>query len=200
MGWASSGFEIGNKLDARTYPAARLKRPGPPPSGQAAGFDPTQLRGSPIRARPFAFHLREFTGRAVVASPHYAGPGLVKRLDISTQSANFGSPQGVFNLYWNNSPYTTAGGLAESARPTGNRIIEAGISDDQPAVFDQEGGIDSLGVATFGQSYLLDYYIGDSDFYLAFTLVNPGATGGVFVGTCLVYEGVLPTDFPAILG
>jgi len=200
MGWASSGFEIGNILDRRAYPAPRLKRMGPPPSIGAEGTIPGEPRGTPIRARPFAFHLRELGGRALVASPHYVGPGLIKRLDIAAFQTNNFNPQPHVNVFYNTTPYVTASNLTAGTLPAGTRVLESDIADDQGFASTQEGGIDTIGNSTFAQTFLLDVYVAEADFYVGVAFRNDGATQGHCIGTLLVYEGVQPSDFPYILG
>jgi hypothetical protein len=199
-GYASSGFEIGNELDRRAYPVARLKRPGAPPASQPADFDPLAPRLAPIRARPTAFGLREINGRALLAFGPYVGPGLIKRLDVGIFTTQNGNPQPHLNLFRNTAPYTSANNLALTTLPAGTPVFEAKIADDQPVAFADEGGLSMSGGQTLGWSVLIDVFVGDATFYLALVTRNNQAAAVAMYGSLLVYEGVQASDFPGILG
>jgi hypothetical protein len=200
VGYASSGFEVGNAFDLRGYPAARRNRVGPPPSGSVGAPDPFANRGAPIRARSTAFALREDNGRAVAALGPFVGPGLVKRIDATfflTQNVN---PIPHINIFYNTAAYTTATNLAVTTLPAGTRIWESVAAEDQPRVFADEGGLATLGGQTFSGSYLIDYYAPDAQFFLALVARAVAGSNAALYGTLLVYEGVLLSDFPMILG
>jgi hypothetical protein len=199
MGWASSGFEIGNKLDARTYPLARVKRPGAPPSTQPPGADPNEQRGAPVRARAFAFELREFGGRALLATPGFVGPGLIKELSITRIVTLNTNPLNHINIFWNTTPYVSVGNLAVTTVPAGTPIFESGSVDDQPGAFAEEGGITTDGLESGPHRHRINLYVPAQQFYCAIVLRNPAAAPAVVTGSLLVYEGVLLSDFPAIL-
>ena len=198
-GYGSSGFEIGNVLDRRTYPQARRGRTGPPPTSQPADFDPNQLRGAPILARPCAFQLRTIGNRALVAFGSFVGPGLIKRLDLTVFSTTFGTDPPVVNLFYDTAPYVTTVN-AGLARPHGTQLWETRIADDQPAAFVGEGGLNTLGVQGLNSNYLLDRYVPDTNFYIGLSLYNSGGSAPFVIGSLLVYEGVMVSDFPTILG
>lgn len=80
MGWNSRGFEIGNTLDRRAYPAARRNRTGPPPVGAAGPF--AQPIGSNIgRTRVFPFRINELAaGRNTISTPKLLGNVVIHSL------------------------------------------------------------------------------------------------------------------------
>lgn len=201
-GYASSGFEIGNVLDRRAYPSARRNRTGPPPSGSTTTPDPFVNRGAPIRARPVAFAIREDAGRAVAAMGPFVGPGLVKRIDCAFLTTANVDPIPHINVFYNTSPYVSANNLAPTVLPAGVRIFESVSADDQPRSFAAEGGLASLGFQSSGTSYLLDYYAPDPQFFLAVVSRTAAVVGNnaALYGSLLVYEGILLSDFPMILG
>lgn len=200
MGWDSAGYEIGNTLARGTFPAARLKRSGPPPSGLPADFDPSALRGSPIRARTFAFAMSNTTNRNQLDAGGYVGPGLVKRLHAINLNSSFANPIPFMNIFHNTTPYDTLANQPLTALPPGTPILASGAREAGNFEFADEGGLNTAATQVTGNSLLLDYYIPDAQFFLALTM---RVTAGQFFtcfGTLLVYEGVLITDFPAILG
>lgn len=200
MGWASSGFEIGNKLDARTYPAARAKRTGPPPSAQDPNFDPNAARSIPIRARPTAFQIREVSERANIALGPYVGPVLVKRLDYHIFGAPQNNPTPVLQLFYGGSPYVTANNVVVTAIPPGTPIWDSRIADDLPTTYPSHGGLTVTGIQAGPGGFLIDYYIPDAQVFLCMTVHALGAGPTFMTGSLMIYEGVLPSDFPAILG
>lgn len=200
MGWASSGFEVGNKLDARSYPLARASRAGPPPTTQGAGFDPTTPRGAPIRARPTAFQIREVSERANIALGPYVGPVLVKRLDYHIFGAPFNNPSPVLQIFYGGSPYVTANNVVVTAIPPGSPIWDSRIADDTPDTYPTHGGLTVTGIQAGPGSFLIDYYIPDSQVFLCMTVHALGAGPTFMTGSLMIYEGVLVSDFPAILG
>lgn len=76
-GWASSGFEIGNLLDKRSYPPARLKRAGPP-SPSAAPLDPLLPVVAAPRTRLVNFYIEVgINERSTRSRGPFQGPALV---------------------------------------------------------------------------------------------------------------------------
>jgi hypothetical protein len=196
----ANAYYLRDDFDARTYPAPRTKRAGPPPSAQSTGLDALAPRTAPIRGRPFAFHARELSGRVLLPLGSYVGPGLVKRLDILVYTSGNNNPQPHVNLFWDTTAYVAAAGLALDTLPKGVPLLESILLDDQGFPSSQEGGLDTLGVQALGSNHLLDYYIGEQNFFVALAFRNDGAVQGHITGTLLTYEGVVPSDFPAILG
>ncbi len=200
MGWASSGFEIGNKLDGRTYPAARAKRTGPPPSSLDPSFDPNAARTVPIRARPTAFQIREISERANIALGPYVGAVLVKRLDYHIFGAPQNNPTPVLQIFYGRSPYVTANNVVVTAIPPGTPIWDSRIADDLPTTYPSHGGLTVTGIQAGPGAFLIDYYIPDAQVFLCITVHALGASPTFMTGSLMIYEGVLPSDFPAILG
>ena len=200
MGWNSAGFEIANTLDRRAFPTARTKRGGPPPSGLPADFDPNAGRGVPIRSRNMVFGLAENTQRALVAFGPFVGPALLKRIDIVHSNLPLGAAAAHFNIFVNTSAYVTATNLALTPAPAGSPIFRLVQAMDPAAPAGAEGGLLTFGQVVNGYPVLLDYYVPDTQFFLGLTLRNPIVAASGFTGNLLVYEGVLPSDFPAILG
>jgi len=82
MGWNSQGFEIGNTLDRRSYPTARLKRPGPPPTGVAPG-DPAASLPAAARTRNVQFYIEVGANqRSTRSFGPLSGPAIVDRVVI----------------------------------------------------------------------------------------------------------------------
>jgi len=80
MGWNSAGFEIGNVLDRRAYPTARLKRTGPPPTGIAVD-DPAGALPSPARTRAVQFYIEVGANqRSTRSAGPFQGPAIVDRV------------------------------------------------------------------------------------------------------------------------
>jgi len=76
-GYRSSGFEIGNILDARTYPAPRTRRVGPAPAGQESAA-PGALIVPPPRTRIVQFYIEVGTDqRSTRSRGPLQGPALV---------------------------------------------------------------------------------------------------------------------------
>lgn len=196
----ANAYYLRADFDQRTYPAARRKRSGPPPSAQPTDFNALAPRGAPIRGRPFAFHARELSGRVLLPLGSYVGPGLVKRLDILAYTSGNNNPQPHVNLFWDTTAYVAGQGIALDTLPKGVPLMESILLDDQGFPSSQEGGLDTLGVQTFAASILLDFYIGEQNFFVALAFRNDNAVQGHITGSLLTYEGVLPSDFPAILG
>lgn len=200
MGWNTAGFEIGNVLDRRAYPAARTRRAGPPPSGLPSDFDPNAARGVPIRSRPVAFIAGETLGRCVLALGSFVGPALVKGIDIAHSNLPDNPSMPHWNLFYNTTPYTTANDIPQDTQPAGTPLLAAIAARDSGQVKAQEGGIWQVGQTVNGNRWLLNYYIPDATWYLALVIRNVVNTPATVSGVCLVYEGILPSDFPAILG
>lgn len=192
-------YRLADPFDARTFPGPRTKRPGPPPAGAAAGADPLTPRGAPIRARAFAFQLREISHRANLALPGYVGPGLVKYIEYHVHGAPNNNPQSTVNLYWSATPYVTVVDSDVTVQPKGTRMFESGIADDQPALLSNFGGLSVSGVQAGPGRYTLNYYISDENFFLCLTAHALGGGPTFITGNILVYEGVLVSDFPHIL-
>ena len=200
MGWASSGFEIGNVLARGTFPAARLKRPGPDPAPLASGASPFDPRATPIRARNIAFAIGEVSGRALLALGPFVGPGLVKCLTVTHSNLGFVAELPHFNMFYATSPYVTANNITLAVIPAGTPLLEGRTAIDTANVMIAEGGLVNSGQSINGHRFLFDAYIADPTFYLALVVRNNNAAAGNFGGDLLVYEGVIPADFPMILG
>lgn len=93
MGYAPSGFEIGNVFDARAYPVARRSRTGPPsPGGGVGGAE--VLPGTPTPPQSFVFGFVLGAGsqqRSTTSSPRLRGPSIIRGLHFSKS----GTPDAV---------------------------------------------------------------------------------------------------------
>lgn len=199
MGWNSQGYEIGNALGRGTFPAARLKRPGAPPSSQSEDFDPGAVRGSPIRGRAWYVALREFSGMAVAGSVKYIGPGLVKELSFLDTAATTANPMPDFALHYATSPYETLGDQSVGIVIPGTPLFDNSYLNDGGF---GSGRAHSALIPSAAQSpnaFRLNYYIPDLEFFLALSLRNQTATALTINAFLLIYEQVLPSDFPGIL-
>lgn len=77
MGWNSAGFEIGNTLDKRSFPAARPKRAGPP-SPSALPSDPLLPVVAAPRTRIVNFYIEVGANqRSTRSRGPFQGPALV---------------------------------------------------------------------------------------------------------------------------
>lgn len=95
-GWNSRGFEIGNTLDRRAYPAARSKRTGPPPSaGGVGGAAIPEGLPNPPQSFVFPFVLKANANtRSTTSSPRLRGPSIVRGLHF----AKGGTPDGLAGI------------------------------------------------------------------------------------------------------
>lgn len=86
MGWNTWGFEIGNALDRRAYPALRTKRSGPPPTAAAAEALQAD-RDTPPRMRIFPFAWNETANsRRTISGAKCQGPALYKAFQLGTST------------------------------------------------------------------------------------------------------------------
>jgi hypothetical protein len=112
MGWGSAGFEIGNTLDKRAYPAARTKRTGPPASGASSAAQAAADQGlTPAQSYVFTFNmLATANNRSTVSSPKLRGPSIVRGLHLTKT----GTPDGTQHLALGKSKFA----ITESNVPT----------------------------------------------------------------------------------
>jgi hypothetical protein len=157
------------------------------------------VRGSPIRARPFAFGVRSGGLRCLVAAGPFVGPGLVKRLDCTVFTSPNGNPQPFFNIFYDTSAYVTATNIPLADLPKGTAIWASAIADDQPATFVAEGGLTTSGAQGTLGGFMINQYVPDQNFFLGISVRNPIGAAFAVYGSLLVYEGILPSDYPAIL-
>src|SRR6266545_6107682 len=100
-GYASSGFEIGNVLDRRTYPAARLRRMGPDPQ-PAQGADPSlPPPGSPPSTRNVNFFIEVGANqRSTRSFGPLRGPAIVERVVTVSAPIAANNDFAFFPGYW----------------------------------------------------------------------------------------------------
>lgn len=92
--YASTGFEIGNVLDARAYPTARRNRTGPAPNqGQGAPAGAAPASAYPrTRVFPFSVQVGVAGRRSATSTPRILGPSIIKAIHCSVN----GGPTGNF--------------------------------------------------------------------------------------------------------
>jgi hypothetical protein len=110
------------------------------------------------------------------------------------------NPQPHFSIWYDTTSYITATGIALATLPHGTAVWETGSADNQPAAMAQEGGLATSGVNAGTGRYLLDFYVPEPNFFVALAVRNPMAQAASVYGSLLIYEGVLASDFPDILG
>ena len=85
-GYNSRGFEIPQRFDLSSYPKARPKRSGPPPTASAVEQQTTD-RDSPPRTRIFPFAWNETANsRRTISGAKCQGPALYKAFQLGTST------------------------------------------------------------------------------------------------------------------
>lgn len=168
MGWASSGFEIGNKLDARTYPAARSKRSGPIITPEA------DLSGGAASAftRVWQFRLRVGVGGTFnrVVSPAMQGPAIVDELLLEWSAGPGAALLPSWMLGYSETPLPQLLDQPVPATFPGSRIIDTSYVSDGPQTLPLPGGsMLGFGSQTSGAPKMrLKYIVQAPSFYLYF--------------------------------
>jgi hypothetical protein len=168
MGWASSGFEIGNKLDARTYPAARTKRTGPVVSPQE------DLSGGAASAFTRVWHFRCRVGINGdfnrVVSPAMQGPAIVDELLLEFSASPGATTLPSWMLGYSETLLPQLLDQPVPATFPGSKIIDASYVSDGPQTLPLPGGsMLGFGSQTTGAPKMrLKYIITAPSFYLYF--------------------------------
>lgn len=187
MGWASSGFEIGNKLDARTYPVPRLKRPGPPPTDPNA--DPNApAPPTPPRTRIVDFFIEVGVNQRTTRSyGPMQGPAIIKRARY-----DFGAIAGNDGFFFEvgYSPSPIAESLVAVSTPWSWQIVTERMPQ-QGADFDANvrGYVNTTGISQKVQhERVFGYVVRDPQFYLTMSV---GEVNGVAGANCRGYVVVI---------
>lgn len=196
-GYASSGFEIGNVLDARSFPAARRNRTGPPPSAGLGAAAPGGVIVPP-RSRVFPFVLGAGNAqRSSVSSPRLLGPVVLKGLYISKTGAA-GNVRGI--------------GLGKATAPVTENNVAAGTPLPFTALFEglpAAGGAAAspdqtdMSIDSASPLYMPDssmnFIITDTEFFLVVYNAAQGATAGQINGHVNLLEQVSLDVLPFVL-
>jgi hypothetical protein len=197
--YRSSGFEIGNTLDARAYPTARTRRSGPPPAVVSPLEDPFASRGAPIRVQPWMVHLREAQGVATCGSRAFVGPALIKHFAFGGAFSVAQADLPWIQLNYATTPYASGNNQATTVLLGGTPIFLSSNFDDAGFTL---GRTDVIVVpfenATF-PGLLLNYYVPETNFFLGLAIRNTSVNAAAFYAMITVYEAVLLSDYPHIL-
>lgn len=199
MGWASSGFEIGNKLDARTYPAARKQRSGPPPSqadpASLAGGGPTAPR---TRFFPFAFN-ETATSRRTISGDKCQGPALIKAFLLGTSTYSAPISKSV-EIGISSTKLTEAGVALTTPRPY-TLLLE--LQDPFSQLASAAGRGYPLATWAPGPNTItfpLDLVVYDNEFYPVLALWNNTANAQQWYGFLKVLEQIRPDKIGDYMG
>jgi hypothetical protein len=198
--YRSSGFEIGNTLDARAYPTARPKRSGPPPAVASPLEDPFASRGAPIRVQPWFVHLREASGVVTCGSRPFVGPALIKQFAFGGGFSVAQADLPWIQLNYDTTPYANGINQATTVLLHGTPVFVSSNFDD--AGFNL-GRTDVIAVPFSANPYPglhLNYYVPETNFFLGLAIRNTSVNAAGFDVMITVFEGILLSDYPFILG
>lgn len=197
--YASSGFEVGNALDARAYPTARRNRTGPPPTGSLGGPGGGSPLPAPPQSRLLSFNVSCNPGlRTTGSSTKVYGPALLLELHVV---ATVGST-GNFSLEVGIAPNPVAEQdvaitTPKEWRPITERISQNAVAEPVArvgfaAVSSQAGIPRSMGK--------LNYVVFDPEFFVTFSVVSSGVAGSGLMGHLAVLQQLTADQLAALLG
>ncbi len=197
-GFASSGFEIGNELDRRSYPTARPRRTGPPsPSGDPAALTTDATPAPPVsRVIPFVLSATANNRMARSAGP-YRGPAIITGLHFAKSGTAKGA-QGLLlgksasPISENNVANTTPKAWTRLFEPI---VVNVGVTPGES----DDTSVDQSAQSTLSNDPHLGIVIPDADFHLVIAIAA-GATGtDVFAGHVTLLERVSAAALAALL-
>lgn len=166
MGWDTHGFEIGNTLDRRAYPAARPKR------GAGIPIPPEELvsSGAAPFTRVWNFMVRQagINARTIRVSPAMIGPAIVKSLTLALNSHEVAAGIDAMALGWSIGKPVAQRKGSNTINPPGQVIIESDTIDDNVG----DNPLPSYGSPFWGLissapgRIALDYVITEPSFYI----------------------------------
>lgn len=200
MGWDSAGYEIGNVLARGTFPAARLKRQGPPPSS-----GPEEDLSAPVgsqlgRPRVFPFAIKETAARRnTISTPKLLGNVLIQSLFFSSGS-HADPPNDTLEVGYALQPITETNVLLTEPRPY---TVLTELLDPHGIIANDRGqGFfgTTLNVPNRGGRIPLGLYILERECSVVLGLVNPSAFVQTWLGYINVIENLSSAQLARALG
>lgn len=155
--------------------------------------------------RLWPFHVREagLTSSAVVVSPSFAGPAIIRRI-VLTSGTSAGNPMTGFQIYVSQDNAGAGFNLADTTQVSGRKLFDRLSSqDDQGAGF--VGGPD-IGPTMNNKPangdinpVELDIPVTDTKFFLKVKLIQNSAGAWVLDGWIQVIEGIDPDQLALFL-
>jgi hypothetical protein len=199
MGWNTWGFEIGNTLDRRAYPALRVKRAGPPPSSSLDAA--IRAGGGTITPRMRVFPLgfnETASSRRTLSSNQCQGPALIK--DIALGTSTYTAPTNKSIEVGIASSRITENGVALTTPRPYTLLTE--LLDPFAAIVDAAGGglLQTTSAPNMNTIRTpLDLVVLDAQFYVTIALVNNTANAQEWHGWFRVLEAIDPLNIAAYL-
>lgn len=194
-----SDYYLRDPFDARTYPAARRKRTGPPPSDGSGNADFAAGPPQPPQSRILAFQVSCNVGaRTTGSSQKLIGPALIKNLHLASSVGSLGNFSLELGVALN--PVTeqdVSPALVKGWRPITERVSQNAAAENAarvgfPSVGGQSGVPQPLGP--------LDYLVFDPEFFLTISVVSVGAAGSALMGHVVLLERLTLAQLANMLG
>jgi len=149
--------------------------------------------------RLWPFHVREsgLASAAVVVSPRFRGPAIIRRIQAYTTSVGGGNPMAGFQLFV--SQDNSGGGVnfGSAVVVPGEKVWDSLSIQDDSGTFTAPGDLGptlNSSVSTFSNQWTIGKAVWSTDFYLRLKIAQNAAGAMILEGWVTLLEGVDPLE------
>ena len=149
--------------------------------------------------RLWPFHIREagLVSAAVVVSPRFRGPAVIRRIQAYTTSVGGGNPMAGMQLFISQDNSGAGVNLASAVVVPGEKLWDTlSLQDDQGGVTapGDMGPTFNSSVAQYTTSWEIGKAVWSTDFYLRLKIMQNAAGAMILEGWVTLLEGVDPLE------